>query len=230
MNSGFIINEKNELQELETKNFPAQPKSLKIFARIISYIFHPVFVPVYIVLFMVYVHPFMFLGLSMWDKTRVVLMGILMFAFFPMITVGLLKALDFIQSIQLKTQKDRIIPLVACGVWYFWIWYVWRNQQGYPAAAVKLTLAIWISVSIALMANIMMKISLHCIATGVMLGFILLLAFNEPINYGFYITVALLITGLVCTARFIDSDHSPREIYGGLLLGIMSMMVAWLLG
>ena len=230
MNSGFIINEKNELQEVEQQNFPAYSKGVKVFAKIISYIFHPVFVPVYIVLFMVYVHPFMFLGLSTWDKTRVVMMAVLMFAFFPIITVGLLKALDFIQSVQLKAQKDRIIPLVACGIWYFWIWYVWRNQQGYPAAAVQLTLAIWISVSLALMANIMMKISLHAISVGVMLAFIFLLAFSEPINYGIYIAVALLITGFVCTVRFIDSDHKAPEVYGGLLIGIASMLVAWLLG
>jgi hypothetical protein len=75
-----------------------------------------------------------------------------------------------------------------------------------------------------------MKISLHAISAGVMLAFIFLLAFSEPISYGVYITVALLITGLVCTSRFIVSDHLPKEVYGGLMLGIISMLIAWTLG
>ena len=59
-----------------------------------------------------------------------------------------------------------------------------------------------------------------------MVTFILLLALAQGSGYGPYISIAILITGLVCTARFIVSDHTPREIYGGLLLGILSQMIA----
>lgn len=153
-----------------------------------------------------------------------------MFTFFPVVTVLLLKALKFIKTFHLDTQKDRIIPLVACGIWYFWIWYVWRNLPEYPQSAIQLALAIWISASLGLMANIIMKISLHAISMGVMLAFILILAFTQDLNFGIYVSAAVFITGLVCTARFIASDHAPKEIYGGLLLGIVSMAMAWLVG
>ncbi len=229
MSTDFIINEKNELEN-GRNDLPQQPLVVKMIARIISYIFHPVFVPVYIVLFMLYLHPFLFAGASEMDKTLTVIRAFLMYTFFPVVATLLLKALDFIPSIHLKTQKHRIIPLVMCGVWYFWIWFIWRNLPEYPRPAVQLTLAIWISVSLALLANIIMKISLHTISMGVMLAFIFLLAFSEPIHYGFYIAIALLITGAVCTSRFIDSDHSPKEIYGGLIVGMGSMMIAWTLG
>ncbi len=230
MNTGISINGNNGRDDMPVNALPQHTAAVRLMAKIISYIFHPVFVPVYIVLFMVFLHPYMFVGLSAGDRSRVVIMAILMFAFFPIITVLLLKALDFIQSVFLSTQKDRIIPLVACGIWYFWIWYVWRNQAGYPAAAVQLTLAVWISVSLALLANIIMKISLHTISMGVMLTFIINLAFTEPLNYGLYLAIALFITGLVCTARFIASDHTPKEIYGGLVLGIGSMLLAIVFG
>lgn len=230
MSTGFIVNEKNQLEETRKNDLPQQPAAIRMIAKIISYIFHPVFVPVYIVFFMVYLHPFLFAGVSDENKGLTMIRSILMYTFFPIVATLLLKALDFIPSIFLTTQKSRIIPLVMCGVWYFWVWFIWRNLPEYPPVAVKFTLAIWISVSLALLANIIMKISLHAISIGVMLAFIFLLAYSEPINYGVYITVALLITGLVCTSRFIVSDHLPKEVYGGLALGIVSMLIAWTLG
>lgn len=218
---------------MRDNDFPDQPAAIKWIAKIISYIFHPVFVPVYIVLFMVYIHPYLFAGFAPWDKTRVVLMALLMFSFFPIITVLLLKALNFINSIYLKTQKDRIIPLVACGVWYFWITYIWWNSNkiegsfAIPKEGVRLALAVFISSWLALMANIKIKISLHAISMGVMLSFIFLLAFSQSLSFGIYISAAVLIAGLVCTSRFIVSDHSQKEVYAGLLLGVLAMGVAW---
>lgn len=39
------------------------------------------------------------------------------------------------------------------------------------------------------------------------------------------LTVALLITGVVCTSRMIVSDHRPKEIYAGLLLGFVCQLI-----
>lgn len=209
-----------------------QPAWLRAMATLISWLFHPVFVPVYIVLFMVYVHPYLFTGTDAQDKIRVTAMAVLMFTFFPVVTVGLLKALDFIQSVYLRTQKDRIIPLVASGVFYFWITYVWWNSYKVkgnlyiPPEAVQLALATFIASWVALMANIRMKISLHAIAMGVMLAFMFSLAFSQTLNFGLWLSVAILIAGLVCTARLIISDHKPAEVYWGLAAGAVSMLVA----
>jgi hypothetical protein len=226
MSTGMVADEKNKLQEIGTNDFPKQPTTVTFVTKAISYIFHPVFIPVYIVLFMVYEHPYLFAGFSGLDKTRTVIMAFVMYTFFPVVTVLLLKALKFITTFHLTTQRDRIIPLIACGVWYWWIWNVWKNLPDYPEEAIKFTMAIWISASLALIANIIMKVSLHAISMGVMLAFIFLLAFTQQLNFSLYISLALLIAGAVCTSRFIVSDHSAREIYGGLLVGIVSMLIA----
>jgi len=230
MSTRMMFDGPDQLQPAKMKSTVEQPKIIRALANIISYIFHPAFVPVYIVFFIVYTHPNLFAGFQPMDKTRTVIMAFVMYTFFPIITVLLLKGLKFISTFYLTTQKDRIIPLVACGIWYFWIWYVWRNLPDYPTEAVQLTLAIWISVSLALMANIIMKVSLHAISMGVALTFILLLAFSQPLNFGIYISIALLATGLVCTSRFIVSDHSAKEVYGGLLVGVVSMLIAYFVG
>lgn len=228
MNSRLIVESRGQLKELNDEQVK-QPVVITILARIISYIFHPVFVPLYVVGFMLYLHPFLFAGFSNWDKTKVLLQAVLMFTFFPIITVLLLKALNFINSFHLITQKDRIIPLVACGIWYFWVWNVWHNLPGYPHEAVVFAMATFIASSISLLLNAYMKVSLHAIAMGVMLAFIIWLAVTEEISFGIYISAALFLTGLICTARLIASDHSQKEIHTGLLTGIIGLAGALLI-
>lgn len=214
------------------EGYAPQPRGVKIAARIFSYLFHPVFIPVLVVAFLLYVHPYLFAGLSGFNKTRVMIMSVMMYTFFPLVTVLLLKALKFIDHIQLKTQKDRIIPLVACMIWYFWLAYVlWNSYKmsdplTIPTEAFRLAAAVFLSSVFALMANIRIKISLHTIAAGVMLTFMILLALSQDLHFGIYVSIAVLITGIICTSRFIVSDHTPAEIYGGLFVGALAMLIA----
>lgn len=228
-----MITETNRLHVADVSKSLEQPLIIMWIAKILSYVFHPVFVPVYVIGFLLFVHPSMFTGFSSVQKTRLLAMAFVSFTFFPLVTVFLLKALKFIESVQLKTQKDRIIPLIACMIWYFWIWYVWsnfgktRDVVDIPRPAVLFAFATFFSTIIALMLNIKMKVSLHTIAMGVMLTLFLLLAYTEELNFGLYMSVAFLLTGLVSTSRLIASDHTAREIYTGLLTGVVSVLIAW---
>jgi hypothetical protein len=228
MQTRLIVDNKNQLVE-ENISLP-----LKWVAKIISYIFHPVFVPMYVVAFLAFVHPYLYAGFHpVLKKTAVMGAAFMAFTFFPLITVLLLKGLKFIDSIQLHTQKDRIIPLIACMMWYFWLWYIWKNfgktanAIDMPVEAVRFAFASFFSTIVALMANIKMKISLHAIAMGVMLCFICLLAYHQEVNFGSYLAIAFIITGLVCSARLLVSNHTNAEVYGGLLAGAASMLIGW---
>jgi hypothetical protein len=204
----------------------AQPIALKIIAKIISYIFHPIFIPVYVLVFLMQVQPYLFVSVIGLKRTFTIIMFGLLYAFFPVVTALLLKALGFIDSIYMKTQKDRIIPYVICMIYYFWVWYVIRNQNIYPDELVQFSLAIFITSILGLMSNSYMKVSMHAMAVGVMSAFIILLTVNGNIDSGIYICAPLLITGLVCTARLIVSDHTNKEIYTGLFIGIIAMLLA----
>ena len=197
-------------------------------AQVLSYIFHPVFVPVYFIAFLLYEHPTQYLGFSAPQKLVILLQSFLMFSFFPLVTVGLLKALGFIRSIHLQERKDRIIPLVASGIWYFWIWYVWHNIPDQPAVAVQFALGVWITSVLALMLNTRMKISLHAMSLGCTLALLFSMAFREDLYYGVWLSVAILVTGSVLSARLVVSDHRPGEVYWGLLVGSATVLVAGL--
>jgi hypothetical protein len=223
MSTRLIVDSTSQLQELKDR-----PQALRFIAKIISYIFHPLFVPVYIILFLLYVHPAVFAGFSSWKKSLVLAQALLPYVVLPLVTVLLLRALNFINTIYLTTRKDRIIPYIACNLWYFWISYVWYNQPDYPREIVILAITVFISSVIGQIANIYMKISMHTIALGVAISFMLLLALTQSVSFGVYISITLVIAGLVCTARFIVSDHTPKEIYGGLLAGLAALLIATL--
>lgn len=227
MSARLIVDEKNGLTESRDTGRPPQPAPLRYAATLISWVFHPVFVPVYLVMFMVFADPYLFAGFSHWDRVKVVIQAFVMFTFFPVVSVLLLRALNFISSFYLRTQKDRIIPFIACGIWYFWIWYVWRNLPDYPKESVALTFAVFLASWFGLMLNITMKVSMHTIGMGTVLTFLFLHAFRNPVDPGLYLTVGVLATGLVATARFIVSDHTAREIYTGLFAGAAAQLIAF---
>src|SRR5690606_18214238 len=116
------VDEHNEIKEIpEPLTFP---KPVIWLAKIISWIFHPLFIPVYVSWFLVKVQPFIFAGFDPFEQIIVIIRFFVMYAMFPMVSVLLAKGLGFIDSIFLRTQKERIIPYIACGVYYFWMWYV----------------------------------------------------------------------------------------------------------
>lgn len=221
MSTRFVVDDSSQLQEVDDRSRP-----VSIIAKIISYIFHPIFIPVYIILFLLYIHPGVFIGFSPWQKTLVLLQALVPYILFPVVTVLLLKGLNFINTIYLTTRKDRIIPYIACNIWYFWIWYVWRNLPGSPKEIIVLSMTIFLASTIGLMANIYMKISMHTIAMGVVMGFMTWLAFTQSTSFGVYISVAFFMAGLVCSARLIASDHTQKEVYGGLIAGIAALSIA----
>jgi hypothetical protein len=208
----------------EEKNMSFHPV-LKFIARVISIVFHPLFIPVYVSWFLIDTYQ-LFPAYTGWDKNLLLIRFLIMYSLFPLATILLAKALGFVQTIFLRTQKDRIIPYIACGLYYFWMWYVLKNQPQIPDELVMFSLAIFLASSLGLILNIYMKISMHALSVGVASTFMLLLAYSTYLNLGPYISVAFLLGGLVCTSRLINSDHKPAEIYLGLAAGALAQVVA----
>lgn len=221
----LVITEDNELKEVSIPEAPSQPSWLRAIAGIISYIFHPLFIPVYLTYFIITVRSYQFAGIDDWGRLVRLLQVTVNCTFLPLVSVLLLRALKFIDSIYLKTQRDRIIPYIISMIFYFWNWYVFKNNHEVKDM-VSMSMAIFNSCVFGFLMNIRMKVSMHAIAMGVMTTFIALLAFTDSVSYSFYLSMAILIAGIVCTARMIVSDHRPKEIYVGFFIGVFSQLAA----
>jgi hypothetical protein len=198
--------------------------SLSIAAKAVSYIFHPLFVPVYVGAFFIYVLRY-FPQLDEWGRTKLLISFIVNYMVLPLATLLLGKGLGFIGSVYLRTQKDRIIPYVATGIFYFWVWYVFKNQS-FPKPLVMFSLAVFLASSIGLLLNSYMKVSMHAIAMGVVAALFIFLGFSTYENMGPYISAVWLVAGLVCTARLVNNDHHPVEVYVGFAAGVIALVIA----
>ena len=145
MNSEISVNDKGSPGKPGISPLNQQPAFLKVVASFISWVFHPIFIPVYVLILLLQVQPHLFVGMSPLKRIFTIIQFGVMYAFFPVVTALLLKALGFIETIFMKTQKDRIIPYVICMIYYFWVWYVIKNQRVYPDELVQFSLAIFIT-------------------------------------------------------------------------------------
>ena len=214
------------LQEETPPYNGTQQPVLKWAAVFFSYIFHPIFIPIYGISFLVYIHPSYFSGFSDKAKLQTIIISSLNLVFFPVISIALLKALGFIDSVLLKTRKDRIIPYMACGIFFFWAYTVFKKQEMYPPIMASFIFGVFLAASAALLANIYFKVSMHAIGMGGWTGLFWLIAKDNSMLMTWPLATVLLFTGIVCTARLLVSDHTQKDIYAGLLIGFVCQIVA----
>jgi hypothetical protein len=202
-----------------------QPAWLRSFARFVSVVFHPLFVPVYLAAYLIYMHPYTFAVLDEKQKLLRLISIFIITAFFPAITVFLLWRLKFASSIFLRTQKERIIPYVASTIYFFWAFYVSKNLPGSSPYLTSLFLGVFLSTSAALMANNYFKISMHALGVSGAAAFMIMLALHTTEPMGIPLAITTIIAGLVCTSRFIASDHTQYEVYWGVFLGAICQVI-----
>jgi hypothetical protein len=210
------------------KNEIKFPVVVKVFAHFFSLVFHPLFIPLIAAWFLAFLQPGYFTGISPHDKVLIVIRVGYNTIFYPALTVLLLKALGFIKSIFLKTQRERIVPYIATNIFYFWMFLVFHNQPEVPVILTSFMFGAFLASSAALIANIYFKISMHALGVGSLCGLMLIIIFSG-FTYAVFLTAMLvfLITGIVCTSRMIVSDHKPVEIYSGLIIAILCQLISY---
>ena len=225
MDTNFFARSPQPAPSLEREQYSL---ALRIPAQIFSYLFHPLFIPVIATWYLAFIQAGYFTGIPHGEKIYILIRVAYNTIFFPAFTIMLLKALRFIDSIFLKTQRERIIPYIATNIFYFWMYLVFRNQPDVPLILTAFIFGIFLSSSFALLANIYFKISMHALGVGALLGLLLIVIFSGS-SYGVFLPAMLviLLTGFVCTSRLIVSNHMPFDIYAGIFIGTASQFIAY---
>lgn len=210
----------------ETVN-PKPSAFLTIPAKVISYLFHPLFIPTYVFLFLIFQFPYEFAGITDYQLKLRLFSIFWLTAFFPAFAVFLLWRLKFSDSIFLRTQKERIVPYIITMFFYWWMYYLSRNFTDQPAVLKFFYMGIFAATVFGLILNNYFKISLHAIGVGGALAAIILFAMYYQSPLGVSMSVAAIVTGIVCTSRFLVSDHTNTEVYTGLFVGIGCQLAAY---
>ena len=161
--------------------------------------------------------------------------------FFPMFSIFLMKMLDFIKSYEMEDKTERIGPLIATGVFYLWLFVNFKDNSTIPVSFSSFVLGSTIGLFLALMLNSFTKISLHSIAAGGLVTGLLFIKYlysyetffvelpfgSLQISTTFVTIVTMIIAGLVGSSRLLLKAHDEFDVYGGYIVGIFSMIVAF---
>jgi hypothetical protein len=204
-----------------------QPAALRVSAKIISYIFHPLFIPTYIFIWLVLRFPYTFSDITPQSLLFKKISVFFTTAFLPALSVFLLWRLRFIENMYLRTQKERIIPYVIIMIFYWWMWYLSKNFSDQPAVLKFFFFGIFLTSIAGLTINNFIKISMHAMGMGGALTFIVLTCLFYSSYLGADLAVCTLVTGLVCSARLIINEHSGTEIYAGIFVSAICQGMAY---
>ena len=108
-------------QSLDYNENAYQSPALKVFAKFVSYILHPLFIPTYIFIWLTWRFPIHFDNITAAGLTLKTISIFLNASFFPAFAVFLLWRLKFIENIFLRTQKERIVPYIITMIFYWWL-------------------------------------------------------------------------------------------------------------
>ena len=203
----------------------------RIPAKIVSFLLHPLFIPAYIFFWLLLRFPYQFAGITQQTLFFREFNVVWITAFFPAFSVFLLWRLGLSENIYLRTQKERIAPYIITMIFYWWMWYLSRNFTDQPEVLQYFYFGIFLTTVFGLIINSFRKISLHAMGIAGAFAFVLVTCFINHTLLGFDICVITLLTGLVCTSRFVLGAHSNGDVYSGLFVGILCQLIAvWALG
>lgn len=195
-------------------------------AKLVSFLFHPLLVGVYMGVYMIYLNPIFYNYTDPKSKFLSLATIINNNFVFPVLVVLLMKGLGFIDSIYLKTQKERIVPYMACIIFFFWTWYVFYNRAEVAQPVKDMLQGVFYASIMGMIANIYFKISMHAIGMGGLLGMMLMVLVGGLMQSGLPLMVAILMTGLVISSRQIASDHQGGDLVAGFLVGFLAQVLA----
>ncbi|MCB0402533.1 MAG: hypothetical protein KDD41_10650 [Flavobacteriales bacterium] len=198
---------------------------MKLTAKIISILFHPLLMPI-IGLFIIfntesyvnYAIPFDL------KKAIIILVGVSTFVIPFLITLFLLQR-KFINSLEMETQKERVIPYAFTIIFYIFTLYMLKRVP-IPPIIFNFIIGATLSVILAFVINIKWKISAHMIGIGGLIGALICISILLEVYVTPFILIALLVAGLVGSSRLILKAHSQAQIYAGFALGILCQIIA----
>ncbi len=132
------------------------------------------------------------------------------------------KIMGTIKSLEMKERRERILPFIFITVLYIAVTYLFyiKPRIGFHDNLLKFMMIIDALVFVATLITFFYKVSVHSLAAWGMIG--ILIPLNKVLedNTLFYPTLfAIVLTGLVMSARLKLNAHTPREVMVGSVFG-----------
>lgn len=188
----------------------------------ISTAFHPVFVNGMGLLALIFLTPYLSLGLSPNAQLFYVLFIFISAGIIPMVAVLLMKLMGKVQSILLNVQDERNIPyLVTASIYLFDFYFLSRLHA--PATIRAYVLACACIVVAVVIINHFYKISIHGASLGALTAIFVSVAHFSIIDIRYLLIGVFVVSGITLSARLFLYAHTLVQVIAGWLLGFLIM-------
>ncbi|WP_396602334.1 hypothetical protein [Algibacter sp. R77976] len=191
----------------------------------ISYIFHPLIMPLLGVLFYFSKSP-RFIPSEI-IQAKIVSLFILTIIL-PILLYLILKLIGLVNTVNLKTTKERIYPLILNCIVIILV----LQRILTPAQSIELVelyfffIGILISNMACLLLAIMkFKASIHMIAISGVIMFFIALSIHFSININGTLALMFIIMGAIATSRLHLKAHTYVELIIGVFIGIIPQLI-----
>ncbi len=201
---------------------------MRILSKALAYIFHPVFLPAMVMAFLLFVSGNAAFEVEPGNEMKWWLIASYSGVLFPLLVTFLIWRLKFIDSMDMKTNKERYVPLIASMLFYFWVfWVFYKDLQANDWLLVFL-LGNFITVVICFLINLTEKLSLHTAAFSNLFTYALLLNITTGFQDIILLVMAMALVIIVPLSRLQLKAHTKREIFLGAFTGVLSAVIAYL--
>ena len=191
---------------------------LRTIAHWLSVALHPLFLPTFTLWLAFRCDPHLAFFLP--GEARWIILGMvaLMTIAFPITSALLLLRAGLISSLEMPGRTERIAPYLMTMIYYAMTWYLLRRSPLHPAVQ-GLLLGALIALAATTLITLRWKISAHMVGIGGAIGALTGLAVMHGLPILPPIALLIVLAGALASARLLASDHTPAQVYIGVLLG-----------
>ena len=187
-------------------------------AKVISQITSPFYLPI---LAFLLIFTFSYLRLLPWQYKGIVIALVYFFtALLPRTLIFLYVKINGWGHRHLGQRENRYVPYVLSILSYAALLHI-MTQLYMPRFTMGLIVGALAIQLICFLLNPLLKVSTHAASAGSAIGALMILGPYFNFNPLFWISIAILYTGIVCTARYLLRVHSLPGIGWGVLIGVV---------
>jgi hypothetical protein len=198
-------------------------------AKLLSLIFHPLFIPLYGLL-IIYSSPTLFSFISFEVKRIAFVVVAANNVILPLSVASILYSRGAIKSFDARDRSERVL-LLSFAVMMYTVTAVLFMKIPVPNLFKTYFISVAVVTLAMLLITVFYRLSLHSSAIGGLLSLIVFMILLFDIRSAWQLIIVLVLGGAVMSSRLYLKDHSPAEVWAGLLTGacIMSLSLYFLL-
>ena len=193
---------------------------MMLLAQVISILGHPIFMPLYAFGLLIYTNPYINMMISTGSRYFIITILVVFTITLPVITALLFKLFGLIDSVFMKTAKERMWPFIITLIWYY-MGYQLFNKIQVPQSLNLLMIGTISVISVAIIITIRWKISIHMLGIGGVIGAIIGISQRFQFDHSLLLIVLFLFAGLIGYSRLKTKSHNFQQIYIGFIIGLV---------